>query len=105
MLKSCFGIADDRLPFLITFADGLEEEAGIHLFEREIADFVDDEQLGPGILDSRERRFSAKNLLNISDIASGRTQSYTYDQLDRLNTMNDTGSTANACIANLPSIQ
>lgn len=43
---------DDGLLFLIAFADGLEEQAGMHLFEREIADFVDDEQCGPGqILD------------------------------------------------------
>ena len=43
---------DNGLPLLVALADGLKQEAGVSLFEREIADFVDDEQLGPGeILD------------------------------------------------------
>lgn len=47
---------------------------------------------------------NAQNLLSVNDSASGRTQSYAYDQLDRLSSMNDTGSTANACVTNLPGI-
>ncbi len=39
---------NDRLPLLVAFADGLEQEAGVGLFESEIADLIDDKQLGSG---------------------------------------------------------
>lgn len=38
---------DDGLTFFIAFADGLEEQAGMRLFQRKIADFINDEQFGP----------------------------------------------------------
>lgn len=47
---------------------------------------------------------NAANLLTISDLAAGRTQSYSYDPLDRISTMSDTGTTANACNASLPGV-
>jgi len=47
---------------------------------------------------------NAANLLSIQDYAAGRTQTYQYDTLDRISTLADSGSTANACNANLPSI-
>ncbi|MGA2654123.1 MAG: hypothetical protein ABSF28_26680, partial [Terracidiphilus sp.] len=47
---------------------------------------------------------NAGNLLSINDLAAGRTQAYSYDQLDRIATMSDTGTTANACNAGLPGI-
>ena len=47
---------------------------------------------------------NAANLRTVSDAAAGRTQSFTYDALDRLATSSDTGTTANACVANLPSV-
>ena len=47
---------------------------------------------------------NAADLLSVNDLASGRTQSYTYDQMSRLTTMNDTGTTTNACTAGLPGI-
>lgn len=37
---------------------------------------------------------NAANLLSINDLASGRQQSYTYDQMSRLYNMNDTGTVA-----------
>ncbi len=39
---------DDGLLLFVAFADGLEEQANVGLFKREIADFIDDQQLGPG---------------------------------------------------------
>ena len=47
---------------------------------------------------------NASNLTNITDLAAGRTQSYQYDQLDRLFSFSDTGTTAQACTASLPSV-
>jgi RHS repeat-associated protein len=45
---------------------------------------------------------NASNLTSITDLAAGRTQSYQYDQLDRIASVLDTGTTANACNVNLP---
>lgn len=45
---------------------------------------------------------NASNLTSITDIAAGRTQSYQYDQLGRIASFSDTGTTANACNVNLP---
>ena len=47
---------------------------------------------------------NGSNLRSVQDAAAGRTQSFTYDPLDRLATSSDTGSTANACVANLRSV-
>jgi RHS repeat-associated protein len=47
---------------------------------------------------------NASNLRTINDSASGRTQSFTYDQLDRVQSMTDTGTTSSACVSSLPSI-
>jgi RHS repeat-associated protein len=47
---------------------------------------------------------NAANLTSINDLAAGRTQSYGYDQLDRISLMADTGTTSNACNANLPTM-
>jgi len=38
---------DDGLALFIAFADGLDEKAGVCRLQRQIADFVDDKQLGP----------------------------------------------------------
>ena len=43
---------NDRLLLFISLADGLQEQAGVRGFEREVADFIDDQQCWPGeILD------------------------------------------------------
>jgi RHS repeat-associated protein len=47
---------------------------------------------------------NAANLVSVSDIASGRTQTYSYDQLDRLSGMTDSGTTASACTTGLPGV-
>ncbi|MBW8869301.1 MAG: RHS repeat-associated core domain-containing protein [Acidobacteriales bacterium] len=47
---------------------------------------------------------NAANLKQVSDSAWGRTETYTYDQLDRLQTYSDTGTTASACLANVTPI-
>ncbi len=44
------------------------------------------------------------NLRAVQDSASGRTQTYSYDPLDRLQSATDSGSTTNACLANLPAV-
>ena len=38
----------DGLMFFVALADGLEEQAGMGRFQREIANLIDDEQLGAG---------------------------------------------------------
>lgn len=47
---------------------------------------------------------NAANLLGVIDTASGRTQSYTYDQLNRLLTANDTGTTSAGTNPGLPTV-
>lgn len=47
---------------------------------------------------------NASNLIQIQDLAPGRTQLYQYDQLDRLYTFSDSGTTSNACNVTLPNI-
>lgn len=44
------------------------------------------------------------NLRAVQDSASGRTQSFNYDPLDRLQSATDSGSTSNACLASLPAV-
>lgn len=47
---------------------------------------------------------NAINLLSIQDLSTGRTQSFTYDQLNRIASASDTGTTTKACMANPPSL-
>lgn len=47
---------------------------------------------------------NANNLTGVTDSASGRTQTFTYDQLDRLATATDTGTTGSATSPGLPSV-
>ncbi|HZP04555.1 MAG TPA: RHS repeat-associated core domain-containing protein [Terracidiphilus sp.] len=47
---------------------------------------------------------NAINLLSISDVASGRTQTYQYDQLNRITSVVDSGTTTKACNTTLPDI-
>jgi|GEM_PF-1278400 len=47
---------------------------------------------------------NATNLVSIQDLSNGRTQSFGYDQLNRIASTSDTGTTTNACVANLPSL-
>ena len=44
---------------------------------------------------------NATDLLSISDAAAGRTQNFSYDQMSRLATMSDTGTTSRACTKGL----
>lgn len=48
--------------------------------------------------------YNAVNLLKIIDSAAGRTQTYTYDQLNRLASVTDTGTTSSGTNPNLPAI-
>ena len=47
---------------------------------------------------------NGKNLLGVTDSAAGRTQTFTYDQVDRLLTATDTGSTSSATNTSLPAV-
>ena len=47
---------------------------------------------------------NATNLVTVNDLAAGRTQNYSYDEMNRLSTMSDTGTTTNACTAGLPGV-
>lgn len=47
---------------------------------------------------------NATNLLSIQDLSAGRTQTFTYDQLNRISSAADTGTTTKACLANPPSL-
>lgn len=47
---------------------------------------------------------NAANLRQVSDSSWGRTETYSYDQFDRLQSYSDTGTTASACLANVAPI-
>jgi len=44
------------------------------------------------------------NLRSVVDSSSGRTQTFSYDQLDRIASVGDSGSTSRACVVGLPVI-
>lgn len=47
---------------------------------------------------------NATNLLSIQDLSAGRTQTFSYDQLNRIASAADTGTTTQACLAHPPSL-